>query len=97
MSLSTEEHRQAQAIQKAQRNAGRRLARARRASNPIVVSWQPQTHRRCVICGKWIPLGGEAGHGWGFYQCESCFLARELRAEARRLSEQTETAEERAA
>jgi hypothetical protein len=76
--LSGEEHRQIRRLQKAQRNEGRR----RRRANPTVVSWMSDQARRCVLCGKWIALGAEAGHGLGFRVCEPCWLAVELRREA---------------
>ena len=75
-----ETHRQARAIQKAKRNAGRRKRRA----NPIVVSWGPRPAHRCLMCGRWIGVGAEAGHGDGFTYCEPCFLGRELRVASMR-------------
>ncbi len=44
--------------------------------------WLIPEARRCVLCGKWIRLGAEAGHGLGFRVCEPCWLAVELRREA---------------
>jgi hypothetical protein len=73
--MTPEDHRLAQRVAKARRNAGRR----RRRRNPILLRWRPQREHRCVGCGRWIALGAEAGHGWGLPVCEPCWVASELR------------------
>lgn len=46
----------------------------------VAVSWQRD--RRCGWCGRSVPVGAEAGYGWGRGYCEPCFVARERRQAA---------------
>lgn len=76
-----ETHRLGKRLARARRNEGRRMRRA----NPIVVNWTAPRAKRCVVCGRYLAVGAEAGHGLGFRMCEPCWLAVDLKRDAFRL------------
>lgn len=85
MALSTDAHRAVQRQAKAPSGTPGQRDRRRRGLTPLV-SWERGGWRRCVVCGRWCSESGTAGHGFGWRLCESCFVVRELREEAARLS-----------